>query len=143
MLERRRSGRVTCSKEGVVKSHVGKKVLRSSHTFEIRWSDRVACSREEVQVESHVRKKRVRSSYIFESRGISVRWPVVCGLSVSRPRLRRLLRARKPTASKNNWLITKAGCHLVGVGQCSPRAGLRSTLKLRRSSGSCRSQYLQ
>ena len=43
-------------------------------------------------------------------------WPVVCVRSVSRPR-----RARKQTASKNSRLITKAGCHLAGVGRCDGR----------------------
>ena len=95
------------------------------------------------KVESHVGKKKVRSSHTFERRRLWVRWPVVCVLSVSRPRLRRLRRACKPTASKNSRLITNAGCHLVGMSRCSPRASLRSAVKLRRSSGSCRCQYLR
>ena len=57
-----------------------------------------------------------------------VRWPldsVLCVLDG----LRRLRRARKPTASNSPPADHHQGRrHLAGVGRCSPGAGLRSTL---------------
>ena len=64
-----------------------------------------------------------------------MRLPVVSVQSGSRPRLRRLRSARKPSAFRNRRLIAKAGCELAGVGRCSPGAGLRSALELQCSSG--------
>ena len=78
-------------------------------------------------------------SHIFERRRLCVRWSLVSVLSASRPRLRRLRRARKPAASKNPPADHQGRRHLAGVDRCSPGAGLRSSLELRSSSGSCRS----
>ena len=66
-----------------------------------------------------------------------MRWPVVSVQSGSRPRLRRLRRARKPTASKNSPADHQGRRILAGMGRWSPGAGLRSALELRSSSGSC------
>ena len=59
-----------------------------------------------------------------------MRWPVVVVQSASGPRLRRLRRARKPTASKELPVDDQGRQQLAEVGRWSPGADLRSALEL-------------
>ena len=75
--------------------------------------------------------------HMFERRWLYVPWLVVCVQSGSRLRLGRQGHARKPITPSYGQLVILASCALEGEGRCSPGAGLRSALKLLRSSDSC------